>query len=122
LRAVSVRTYAALLAAARKHFDPKGEARQPADPYMTLVGYFNSLRELGGMRRLAEDEVRQGCAQWERRMPFGRAGDNPWFARHEPTSLWELTSRESTHDVALAKKALDTAAVAEGAVDIVLAS
>ena len=28
-----------------------------ADPYMTLVGYFNSLRELGGMRRLAEDDV-----------------------------------------------------------------
>ena len=24
---------------------------------MTLVGYFNSLRELGGMRRLAEDDV-----------------------------------------------------------------
>ena len=28
-----------------------------ADPYMTLVGYFNSLRELGGMKRLAEDDV-----------------------------------------------------------------
>ena len=29
----------------------------PADPYMTLVGYFNSLRELGGSRRIVEDEV-----------------------------------------------------------------
>jgi hypothetical protein len=28
---------------------------------MTLVGYFNSLRELGGMRRLVEDEVRTRC-------------------------------------------------------------
>ena len=26
---------------------------------MTLVGYFNSLRELGGMRRLVEDDVQQ---------------------------------------------------------------
>ena len=30
----------------------------PADPYMTLLGYFNSLRELGGARRIVEDEVR----------------------------------------------------------------
>ncbi len=29
---------------------------------MTLVGYFNSLRELGGMRRLVEDEVRSRTA------------------------------------------------------------
>jgi hypothetical protein len=53
-----VRTYATLLAAAQLHFDPKGPPDQAADPYMTLVGYFNSLRELGGMRRLVEDEVR----------------------------------------------------------------
>ena len=26
-----------------------------ADPYMTLVGYFNALRELGAMRRVVED-------------------------------------------------------------------
>ena len=24
---------------------------------MTLVGYFNSMRELGGMRRLVDDDV-----------------------------------------------------------------
>ena len=29
---------------------------------MTLVGYFNSLRELGGARRLIEDEVRNRLA------------------------------------------------------------
>jgi hypothetical protein len=26
----------------------------PADPYMTVLGYFNSLRELGGARRIPE--------------------------------------------------------------------
>ena len=28
-----------------------------ADPWMTPVGYFNALRELGGMRRMLDDEV-----------------------------------------------------------------
>ena len=28
-----------------------------ADPWMTLVGYFNSMRELGGVRRLVFDDV-----------------------------------------------------------------
>jgi hypothetical protein len=28
-------------------------------PYMTLVSYFNALRELGGARRIIEDEVRR---------------------------------------------------------------
>ena len=38
----------------------------PADPYMTVVGYFNSLRELGGARRILEEEVRNTVAQLRR--------------------------------------------------------
>lgn len=52
--AVLIRVYVALLTAAQSLFQHFGVA---ADPYMTVVGYFNSLRELGGMRRLAEDDV-----------------------------------------------------------------
>ncbi len=26
---------------------------------MTLIGYFNSIRELGGTRRLVEDDIRE---------------------------------------------------------------
>ncbi len=69
LRAVSVRTYASLLAAAQHSFDPKGESKQAADPYMTLIGYFNSLRELGGMRRLVEDEVYNRVATFDEKRP-----------------------------------------------------
>ncbi|WP_342425295.1 DISARM system helicase DrmA [Paenibacillus sp. FSL L8-0502] len=49
-----VRVYAALLSStgAMKHLD------EDLDPYQTLVGYFNSLRELGGAVRLIEDDVR----------------------------------------------------------------
>lgn len=51
--AMLIRVYTAFLTAAQELFDRFGE---PADPYMTMVGYFNSLRELGGMKRLAEDD------------------------------------------------------------------
>ena len=77
--AVLIRTYTAFLTAAQGLFDAFGPV---ADPYMTLVGYFNSLRELGGMKRLAEDDVqtrsfrvkmslveRPGLEQRQRRRP-----------------------------------------------------
>ena len=41
-------------------------AENPADPYMTLLGYFNSLRELGGARRIVEDEVRNTLTRLRR--------------------------------------------------------
>ena len=56
--AVLIRTYTSFLTASQALFEAFGEV---ADPYMSLVGYFNSLRELGGMRRLAEDDVRTRC-------------------------------------------------------------
>ena len=50
-----VRVYAILLASAQAEIQtlpPSG------DPYGTLVGYFNSLRALGGAKRLVEDDIR----------------------------------------------------------------
>ena len=53
--AMLIRVYTTcLFTAAQALFNHFGES---ADPYMMMVGYFNSLRELGGMRRLAEDDV-----------------------------------------------------------------
>jgi hypothetical protein len=49
-----VRVYADLLSRAKALLAADAPA---ADPYMTLVGYFNSLRELGGALRLVEDDV-----------------------------------------------------------------
>ena len=70
-------------------------ATNPADPYMTLLGYFNSLRELGGSRRIVEDEVRRACsgygASGASAKPTGRFADRTIAA----TSC-ELTSREPT--------------------------
>ena len=49
-----IRVYVALLDGASTSTTSTGRR---SDPWMTLVGYFNSLRELGGMRRLVEDDV-----------------------------------------------------------------
>ncbi len=125
LRAVSVRAYATLLAAAQKHFDPKGPAEQPADPYMTLVGYFNSLRELGGMRRLVEDEVRNRVDGFDRgKRPHNFVGPHPWAADRRLKMPAELTSRESTERVKDTKRRLEARRALEDPepLDVVLAS
>jgi hypothetical protein len=125
LRAVSVRTYATLLASAQKAFDPKGDSKQPGDPYMTLVGYFNSLRELGGMRRLVEDEVRNRVARFaEEKRPHDYPGEHPWAASRRLREPAELTSRESTERVKETKARLAARHVSEDGkpVDVVLAS
>ncbi|WP_081701641.1 DISARM system helicase DrmA [Rhodococcus sp. JG-3] len=53
-KAIEIRVAAALLEHSQRLFDKYGDA---ADPYMTLVDYFTSTRELAGMRRLVEDDI-----------------------------------------------------------------
>lgn len=128
LRAISVRSYATLLAAAQKHFDKRGEPKQPADPYMTLVGYFNSLRELGGMRRLVEDEVRNRVANiteaFSGRVPLLHVGSHPWAEDRKLKLPLELTSRVSTADVKDTKRRLAARHAGDDVepIDVVLAS
>ncbi|MFI5297924.1 MAG: DISARM system helicase DrmA [Polyangiales bacterium] len=125
LRAVSVRTYALLLAAAQKSFDKKGDPKQPADPYMTLIGYFNSLRELGGMRRLVEDEVQNRVHDIEQeKRPRLFVGPHPWAGNRKLVMPAELTSRESTERVKDTKRRLAArrTSTSPEPLDVVLAS
>ncbi|MFV8626539.1 DISARM system helicase DrmA [Ralstonia pseudosolanacearum] len=89
--AMLIRVYTAFLTAAQALFDRFGE---PADPYMTMVGYFNSLRELGGMRRLAEDDVQ--TRSYRVRMSMV---DRPALAQRSVNNIRELTSRVSSQDI-----------------------
>jgi hypothetical protein len=88
LKAVLIRTYVAFLAAAQRLYDELGQA---ADPWMTLVGYFNAMQELAGMRRMCEDDVRTRLGKTER---WGLAN-----RRLGPTSIRELTSRLNAADI-----------------------
>lgn len=89
--AVLIRVYVAFITAAQRLRELYGSA---ADPWMTLVGYFNSLRELGGMRRLAEDDVRTRSY----RVAMGEV-DRPGLAQRDPKIVQELTSRASSADI-----------------------
>lgn len=124
MKTILLRVYVSLLAAAYREHDPKAE-RSPADPYLTLVGYFNSLRELGGMRRLVEDEVRRQASRREERRPVDFPADeaHPWYrSRNLKTEPVELTSREKTAAIAWTKTRLEKAWGEKDHVDVLLAS
>lgn len=121
-RAALARVYQTALAAAQKAFDPRGDGDQGADAYLTLVGYFNALRELGAMRRVVEDEVPQRTANIDRRGPLGQR-EHPFLARRRVEHIVELTSRESTAKIKEAKDRLDKPFTDDKQrVDVVLAS
>lgn len=118
--AVLIRVYVALLTAAQSLFERFGQA---ADPYMTLVGYFNSLRELGGMRRLAEDDVQTRSY----RVQMSDVS-RPGLSQRSIRNVDELTSRVSNKEIPRKLDQLEVkfkAAWAKGetrAIDIVLAT
>jgi hypothetical protein len=80
IKAIMIRLYIAILAAAEKLYLEHGAAM---DPWMTLVGYFNSLRELGGMKRVVDDDIQ--ARLW--RM------DEHGLAQRKQPKTRELTSR-----------------------------
>lgn len=89
--AVLIRVFVALLTGAQALFERFGAV---ADPYMTVVGYFNSLRELGGMRRLAEDDVQTRAY----RVQMGDV-TRPGLNQRSVRNVDELTSRVSNKEI-----------------------
>ena len=87
-KSVATRVYTTVLAAAQVMYEKHGAA---ADPWMTTVGYFNALRELGGMRRMLDDEVVNRVRRADRRGLASRyLNDN---------DVVELTSRVTSSDI-----------------------
>jgi hypothetical protein len=86
LKVALIRVYTAYLSASQFMFLRYGKA---IDPWMTVLGYFNSMRELGGMRRLVDDDVRSRL----------RDMDTRGLAKRHAPALEELTSRKSSRDI-----------------------
>ena len=136
-KVVMMRVSNALLASALKLYEvtplkldpatkPKEKAenearyKHPADPYMTLLTYFNSLKELGGSRRIFEDEV------FARIKLYGdRDREEPrlkMFSSRSLSEVVELTSRVSTSKVADAKRQLGKPYGDESSIGVALAT
>lgn len=124
LKVVFLRSTLALLGAAQRAYDREGGKKRsnPADPYMTLLGYFNSLRELGGSRRIVEDEVRTRVAQYASRRRIEPAEATLFADRQLSYDVLELTSRVPTNEVAEAKQRLALPFSDSKRVDVALAT
>ena len=87
------------------------------DPYWTLVAYFNSIRELGGAIRLAEDDVRSnirkmiGILDFHSEFP-GRPLDRPD----------ELTSRRTGVEIKELRRRLEQGVDSGDHIDMLLAT
>jgi hypothetical protein len=103
---VFLRALTTLVAAAQAEYERAATTPNPADPYMTAACYFNALRELGGARRIVEDEVRDRASRYGTQRRRVVPKDAP-FADRKLREPMELTSRVSTDEVAKAKQRLE---------------
>ncbi|MFE1010027.1 DISARM system helicase DrmA [Streptomyces sp. NPDC058794] len=104
LKAAEIRVAEILLLAGQHLFDEYG---RPADPYMTLVGYFNATRELAGMRRYMDDDVATRVRSNGSRKGQSTLSDRI-VSKAGMLSVQELTSRISSADIGGALKRLET--------------
>lgn len=105
-----VRTYAALLQGAA---DLEGTP-SVKDPYWTLVGYFNSLRVLGGARMQVQDDVSD--------QRLGLLASLHGTQRRDIENRIELTSREPSGDIPDHLRRMNVEFPDEHALDVILAT
>ena len=113
-----------LMAAAEREYRDAGGRRNPenpADPYMTVLAYFNSLRELGGARRIIEEEVGSTLKEYGARRRAGEAAGR-FRDRRTLSEVVELTSRVSTDQAAAARRRLERRFDAPDRVDCAIAT
>ena len=109
-KVVMMKVWLALMGAAQAAFLEEGGEKNPgnpADSYMTVLGYFNSLKELGGCRRILEEEVQSRGKRYGSRKRLGEE-EGLFRNRRYFNEVVELTSRVETNQVAAAKRRLAT--------------
>ncbi len=118
------KAWLAVMGAAEKAYRDAGGHRNeenPADPYMTVLGYFNSLRELGGARRILEEEVQNTVKAYGLRKRIGETR-GLFQSRKTFSEVLELTSRVPTDKVAEARRRLEAQFHEDQRVDCAIAT
>lgn len=107
MKLLTSRAYTCLLGAAQRQWEgAPGGADNPADNYMTLVAYFNALKELGGAQRIFLEEVNSRVRQLSRRRPLDDESSEHFANRVISYDVLELTSRQTTDQISEAIEVL----------------
>ncbi|MEN6470146.1 MAG: helicase-related protein [Clostridiaceae bacterium] len=102
-----LRVYAILIQATL-HLAEQPEYKRLIDPYYTLIGYFNSIRELGGAVRLLQDDIPKR---------------QKWIVKHyghnKQRFFWykEITSRMTSDKIAGLLKELESGVASKEALE-----
>lgn len=112
MKTVLVRVYAVLLQFTENLKD-NPEYSKYLDPYRTLIGYFNSIRELGGTVRLLDDDVKKRLQIITNKYKFP--------AQRYINKYRELTSRIPSYRIPEVLGELEKE-MGEGELDVVLAT
>lgn len=112
MKTVLLRVYAVLLQVTENLLE-NPEYKDYVDPYRTLIGYFNSVRELGGAVRLLDDDIRKRIQTLQKKYKYSR---QRFINRNE-----ELTSRIPSYKIPKVLELLDLE-VGNNELDVALAT
>ncbi len=108
-----LRVYSIILQAAYT-FSQREEYKDVIDPYYTLVGYFNSIRELGGAVRLLQDDIPKRIYRIKNKYGL----DKQRYLNHNV----EITSRMSSYKIPEKLNQLETPFTSKECLDTAIAT
>lgn len=108
-----LRVYAIILQAAYT-YSLQEEYKDVIDPYYSLVGYFNSIRELGGAVRLLQDDIPKRIYRIKNKYGL----DKQRYLNHNV----EITSRMSSYKIPEKLNQLETTCASKDCLDTAIAT
>ena len=116
MKTTLLRVYAIILQAAYD-LSQKEEWKDYIDPYYTLVGYFNSIRELGGAVRLLQDDIVKRINRLQKKF-----GDDKRRWIEDESRRIEITSRTPSGEIPKLLQRLEASIGERGCIDTAIAT